>query len=249
MHDQLRFDLCCGARALYRAGSSVGIAGHLSINVGENRMLANRFGPSFGTLTPDDVLLLDWDGRVLEGRGAVNETIRLHGVIHKRNPSIVGVAHTHPPATVTLGTFRVLPEIWDQEGCLLANDVTIAEEDYSGLAASEDRVSPFADALRTHSAIILPNHGAITTGPSIKVAIFRMLTLEGMAQRHLAVANAARATGLTPAPIAPGVAAATRRELETLIAQHGAMDLVWTDLLGKLRASDHDLFVKQEMGV
>jgi ribulose-5-phosphate 4-epimerase/fuculose-1-phosphate aldolase len=249
MHDQLRFDLCCGARVLYRAGLSVGIAGHLSINVGENRMLANRFGPSFGTLTPDDVLLLDWDGRVLEGRGAVNETIRLHGVIHKRNPSIVGVAHTHPPATVTLGTFRVLPEIWDQEGCLLANDVTMAEEDYSGLAATDDRVSPFADALRTHSAIILPNHGAITTGPSIKVAIFRMLTLEGMAQRHLAVATTARATGLTPTPIAPGVAAATRRELETLIAQHGAMDLVWTDLLGKLRVSDHDLFVRQEMGV
>ena len=105
MNDQLRFDLCCGARALYRAGLSVGIAGHLSIGIGENRMLANRFGPSFGTLTPDDVLVLDWDGNLLEGRGAVNETIRLHGVIHKRNPSIVGVAHTHPPATVTLGTF------------------------------------------------------------------------------------------------------------------------------------------------
>jgi hypothetical protein len=45
-----------------------------------------------------------------------------------------------------------------------------------------------------------------------------MLTLEGMAQRHLAVANAARATGLTPTAIAPAVAAATRRELETLIA-------------------------------
>ena len=249
MHDQLRFDLCCGARALYRAGLSVGIAGHLSIAVGENRMLANRFGPSFGTLTPDDVLLLDWDGRLLEGRGAVNETIRLHGVIHTRNPSIVGVAHTHPPATVTLGTLRVLPEIWDQEGCLLANDVTMADEEYSGLAASEDRVGPFAEALRTHSAIILPNHGAITTGPSIKVAIFRMLTLEGMAQRHLAVANAARATGLTPTAIAPDVAATTRRELETLIAKHGAMDLVWADLLGKLRASDHDLFVGQEMGV
>src|SRR5262245_28214408 len=170
MDEQLQFDLCCGARALYRAGLSVGIAGHLSISVGENRMLANRFGPSFGTLVPDDVLLLDWEGNLVEGRGAVNDTIRLHGVIHKRNPSIIAVAHTHPPATVTLGTLRVLPEIWDQEGCLLAGDVAIAEEDYGGLASSEDRVSPFAEALRTHSAIVLPNHGAITTGPNIEVA-------------------------------------------------------------------------------
>jgi L-fuculose-phosphate aldolase len=245
MNDQLRFDLCCGARALYRAGLSVGIAGHLSIAVGENRMIANRFGPSFGTVTPDDVLLLDWDGTVLEGRGAVNETIRLHGVIHRRNPSIVAVAHTHPPATVTLGTFRVLPSIWDQEGCLLANDVTIAEEDYSGLASSEDRVSPFADALRTHSAIILPNHGAITTGPDIRVAVFRMMTLEGMAARHLSVAAAARATGLTPTPIAPPIAEQTRQELNALIARHGAMDSLWTDLQTKLRATDPDLFRRE----
>jgi L-fuculose-phosphate aldolase len=245
MNDQLRFDLCCGARALYRAGLSVGIAGHLSISIGENRMLANRFGPSFGTLMPDDVLVLDWDGNLLEGHGAVNETIRLHGVIHKRNPSIVGVAHTHPPATVTLGTFRVLPDIWDQEGCLLANDVTIAEEDYSGLAASEDRVSPFAEALKTHSAIILPNHGAITTGGSIKIAIFRMLTLEGMAQRHLSVSAAARATGMIPKPISPDVAAQTKRELESVIARHGAIEMIWSDLLGKLRATDADLFAHQ----
>jgi ribulose-5-phosphate 4-epimerase/fuculose-1-phosphate aldolase len=245
MNDQLRFDLCCGARALYRAGLSVGIAGHLSISIGENRMLANRFGPSFGTLTPDDVLVLDWDGNLLEGRGAVNETIRLHGVIHKRNPSIVGVAHTHPPATVTLGTFRVLPDVWDQEGCLLANDVTIAEEDYSGLASSEDRVSPFAEALKTHSAIILPNHGAITSGASIKIAIFRMLTLEGMAQRHLAVSAAARATGLIPKPISPAVAAQTKQELEAVIARHGAIEMIWSDLLGKLRTTDADLFAHQ----
>jgi hypothetical protein len=76
-----------------------------------------------------------------------------------------------------------------------------------------------------------------------------MLTLEGMAQRHLAVANAARATGLTPRAIAPSVAAETRRELEVLIAKHGAMDLVWTDLLGRLQVSDPDLFVRQEMAV
>src|SRR5262249_32850228 len=121
-------------------------------------------------------------------------------------------------------------------------DVTIAEEDYGGLAASDDRVTPFADALRTHSAILLPNHGAITTGPSVKVAVFRMMTLEGMAARHLSVAAAARAPGLTPRPIAPAVALQTRRELETMIAKHGAIEMIWTDLLTRLRATDPDLF-------
>jgi ribulose-5-phosphate 4-epimerase/fuculose-1-phosphate aldolase len=125
---------------------------------------------------------------------------------------------------------------------LLADDVAVVDEDYGGLAASEDRVSPFADALRTHGALMLPNHGAITTGPDIKVAIFKMLTLEGMAARHLSVCAAARATGLTPSPIPPEVARQTRKELETVIAKHGAMEMVWSDLLAKLRTTDAVLF-------
>lgn len=35
----IKFDICCAARALFRAGLSVGVAGHLSVAIGENRML------------------------------------------------------------------------------------------------------------------------------------------------------------------------------------------------------------------
>ncbi len=66
MYDDLKFNLCCGARMLFRAGLSAGIAGHLSIKVGPNTMIANRFGPSFGTVTPADVLTLDLDGNIQE---------------------------------------------------------------------------------------------------------------------------------------------------------------------------------------
>ncbi len=48
--EAIKFDICCAARALFRAGLSAGVAGHLSVAVGENSMLMNRFGPSFGTL-------------------------------------------------------------------------------------------------------------------------------------------------------------------------------------------------------
>src|SRR5215469_15905074 len=115
MYEDLKFDLCCGARILYRNGLSWGIAGHLSVLVGPNRMIANRFGPSFATVTPGDVLTLDFEGNIIEGKGSVNDTIRLHGVIHKYNPGIAAVAHTHPPGVVTYSTLGRVPEIYDQE--------------------------------------------------------------------------------------------------------------------------------------
>jgi hypothetical protein len=87
MSETIKFDICCAARILFRAGLSAGNAGHLSVSIGSNQMLVNRFGPSFATLTPKDILSCDYQGRVLEGQGAVNETIQLHGVIHRYNPA------------------------------------------------------------------------------------------------------------------------------------------------------------------
>ncbi|HEY6970232.1 MAG TPA: class II aldolase/adducin family protein [Candidatus Angelobacter sp.] len=238
----LKFDLCCAARLLYRFGLSVGVAGHLSITVGENRMLVNRFGPSFGTMTPADVLTMDFNGNVLEYDPAVkpyvNETIHLHGVIHRYNPHITAVAHTHPPNTVTWTTFRKWPQAFDQESCLLADDLAIVDEDFTGLAQSEDRVRPFAQALGKKPVVLLPNHGAITSGDSIQAALFRMILLEGLCQRNINVASAAQATGLKPHPIKPEDALNTKQEL----AKIPILDALWEDLLKRLRQTDPDLF-------
>src|SRR5581483_2014188 len=151
MIEGIKWDICCAARVLYRAGLSVGVAGHLSVAIGENKMLMNRFGPSFATLRPADIVTFDFHGKVIEHDPSVdpyvNDTVALHAVIHRYNPQIVAVAHTHPPMAITWSTFRRVPEVYDQESCMLADDVAIVEEDYAGLAASEDRVKPFALAL------------------------------------------------------------------------------------------------------
>ena len=241
----LKFDLCCAARLLYRFGLSVGNAGHLSIAIGNSRMLVNRFGPSFATITPSDVLTMDFDGHVLEHDPAVNPyvnaTIHLHGVIHRYNPHISAVAHTHPPNTVTWSTFRKLPQTFDQESCLLADDIAIVDEEFTGLAQSEDRIRPFAEALGKKPVVLLPNHGAITTGSSIQAALFRMMMLEGVCQRNITVASAAQATGLKPHPIAPEHALTAKNEL----AKIPIVDRLWEDLQKRLHQTDPELFRKQ----
>jgi ribulose-5-phosphate 4-epimerase/fuculose-1-phosphate aldolase len=246
--DGLKFDLCCAARLLYRFGLSVGNAGHLSITIGDNRMLVNRYGPSFATMGPADVLTMDFSGNVLDHdpkvKPYVNETIHLHGVIHRHNPHIAAVAHTHPPNVVTWTTFRKLPQTYDQESCLLADDIAIVDEEFTGLAQSEDRVRPFAQALGKKPVVLLPNHGAITSGPSVQSAFFRMVLLEGMCQRNINVASAAQATGLSPHAIKPEHALATKNEL----ARIPIVETLWEDLLKRLRQTDADLFVSGQMG-
>jgi ribulose-5-phosphate 4-epimerase/fuculose-1-phosphate aldolase len=241
-HEAIKFDICCAARLLFRQGLSVANAGHLSVAVGPDEMLVNHFGPSFATLRPENVVRVSFAGRVLDADAYVNDTIRLHGIIHRENPRAVAVAHTHPPAVVTLSTLRVVPEVYDQESCLLADDVGIVDEDYDGLASDEERVMPIADALRERPVVILPNHGAITTGDNIQAAFLRMVLLEDMAERNLSVAQAARNLGREPVAIAP--AAARRAKAE--IARIPVLPLLWQDFLKRLRATDPDLFEGRE---
>ncbi len=241
--DQIKFDICCAARILYRQGMSVANAGHISVAIAPDRMLMNRFGPSFASLHPSDILTLDFRGNIIEDHtvqknARVNETVELHGVIHRYNPHVVCALHTHPPATVTWSTFRKVPEIYDQESCILAGDVAVVEEDYEGLASSEDRLRTAAQALGQKRAVILPNHGAITTGPNVQYALFAMILLEGMVARNLLVLSTARATGLTPRPIKMEVA----QQVRMGIAKMNALEPLWADLLHRLVATDPELF-------
>jgi ribulose-5-phosphate 4-epimerase/fuculose-1-phosphate aldolase len=237
-YEAIKFDICCAARLLYRQGLSVANAGHLSVAVGPDRMLVNHFGPSFATLMPEHIVLVDFSGRVIEGDAYVNDTIRLHGIIHRENPQAVAVAHTHPPSVVTYSAFRIVPEIYDQESCLLVDDVGVVLDEYEGLAADEERVMPVANALREKRAVFLPNHGAITTGDNIQVAFLRMVLLEDMAERNLAVAQAAQSLGLKPVPIS--LEAARRAKAE--IARIPVLPHLWKDFLTRLRATDPELF-------
>jgi ribulose-5-phosphate 4-epimerase/fuculose-1-phosphate aldolase len=99
-------------------------------------------------------------------------------------------------------------------------------------------VRPFADAIAKYPAVILPNHGAITSGPNIQVALTRMLLLEGMCARNISVAMAAQATGLKPIPIKIEHALTAKKE----IAAMPAIPAVWKDTLERLQKSDPELF-------
>ena len=66
-----------------------------------------------------------------------------------------------------------------------------------------------------------------------------MLLLEGMVQRNLSVAQAARATGLQPIAIAPEAA----RRAKSEIARIPAIAPLWQDFIERLHKSDPDLFV------
>src|SRR5260370_8821219 len=109
-------------------------------------MLLTRLVPWFGGFVPADICTFDFHGKVVEHDPSVdpyvNDTIALHAVIHRYNPQIAALVHTHAPATVTYRTFRRVPEAYCQESPFLAGGVGGVREHAQGPRPHDGTVLP-----------------------------------------------------------------------------------------------------------
>jgi len=97
---QAREDLAAAFRIAAAHGLHEGIDNHLSLAVPgrDDLFLLNRYGPHWSEMTADDILTLDFDGNVVEGRGQWEVTaFMIHRSCHRARPDARAVFHTHQP--------------------------------------------------------------------------------------------------------------------------------------------------------
>ena len=95
----LREDLALALRAAAHHGLSEGVCNHFSVALpdGSERYLINPRGLHWGEIDPDDIVLIDAKGNVLEGRHRVEPTaLFIHAAVHQITGHAVAL-HTHMP--------------------------------------------------------------------------------------------------------------------------------------------------------
>ncbi len=229
--------IAVAGRVLAQAGMAANLGNHISL-VHEGRIHVNAFGRSLATIRPSDVVVVDSEGKIIEGTGRVNDTIRLHTVLHDLVPTASAIVHTHAPHILSIGALGIIPGVYDQEATMLADDVGIHDEEYGGPTDRAARIAPLAESLKAKNAVLLPNHGALTAGKDLFYATLRMLRLEAMCKRHLELHVAAVALGKTPRPMDHQVAVRTRDDLQTLADKYGVGALYWADWLEQVKRAD-----------
>jgi len=115
------------AHSLHQRRLICGYDGNISYRIGENEFLITKSWSSLGFLTEEDVVKIDRDGNVLDGKFRSTGEFRLHMVAYRERPDIFCVVHAHPIyATVWASGDRpipafVLPEI----GVVFGEDLPI----------------------------------------------------------------------------------------------------------------------------
>jgi L-fuculose-phosphate aldolase len=206
--EQHRRDICQIGRWMYERGFIVAGEGNLSIRLDADRILTTPTCMNKGMMSPGDLVVMDMDGRHLQGDRKISSEAGMHLLFYRMRPDVQAVCHGHP-ATATgfaaagLGLDQaLLPEIVVCLGKIPL--VRYATPGTPDLGAVLEPYVPHYDAL------LLANHGAVTCGPDLLTAFFRMETLEHFAKIMLAARLAGEPQLLTTREVAKLMAARAR---------------------------------------
>lgn len=141
-----------------------------------------RHQVSFDRATVDDLVLIGPDGSVVEGKGEINLTAYLiHRPIHEARPEIVAAAHTHTQWGTPFAAERRLLAPITQEACVFYEDHSLFDDEEVQVS-SIDCGKRIAAALALNRAVILANHGLLTTGATVSETVGAFVTMERVAE-------------------------------------------------------------------
>jgi ribulose-5-phosphate 4-epimerase/fuculose-1-phosphate aldolase len=169
-----------------------------------------RYGVPFRAMTADDLVLVLPDGSI-EGGGHINmAAYYIHAPIHEARPDLVAAAHCHTPyGTPFSATVTPLLPI-SQESCMFFGDHEIFDDEEVSIV-STDGGKRIATALGGSKAVILRNHGLLTTGASVDSAVGYFLLMERCAEVQVKARDDAR-------PISAEAAQRVHDELDEVAA-------------------------------
>ncbi|NLU66854.1 class II aldolase/adducin family protein [Streptomyces sp. HNM0574] len=202
--------LAAALRVFGRLGYDEGVEGHLTARDPEftDCYWANPFGVPFRHVTVGDLILVDGEGRVVEGRRHVNQAaFTVHSAVHRARPGVVAVAHAHTPHGRALAALGELLEPITQEACAFYEDHALLDA-ATGVAVDPAEGRRVAEALGPHKGLVLRNHGLLTVGTTVDAAAWWFHQME----RACGIQLAARAAG-KPVPIGRKEALAIREQI------------------------------------
>jgi ribulose-5-phosphate 4-epimerase/fuculose-1-phosphate aldolase len=191
--------------------------------------LLNRYGPHWSEISADDILTIDFDGRVVDGEGEwETSAFLIHRGCHQARPSARAVFHTHMPfataLSITVGGFDTK---LSQNAMLFHGHV--ARMAYGGLVDAAAEGCRFGEVIGDEvTVVILENHGVMVIGDDVADAWKKLYFFERASQMQVlaqstgqplirvsdAIAEHTAAQWLKEAPKAAGQFAAVQRVVD-----------------------------------
>lgn len=136
-------------------------------------------GVRYDTLSPDDLLVMDNKGNILEGTLRPSSDTATHLYLYERRPDINGIVHTHSPYACIFAVLgRPIPAVMTS-AALLGGEIPIGE---FAAVGGEDIGSEIIAKIGNSAAIVMKNHGVYTLASTVWQATIDAVEVEDLAK-------------------------------------------------------------------
>src|SRR5678810_1003280 len=97
VEEQIRADIVEAGRRLYARGYVASNDGNISARLDEGRLVTTPKSVSKGFMTPDMMVIVDYEGKKLAGERDPSSELPMHLEIYRNRPDVNAVVHAHAP--------------------------------------------------------------------------------------------------------------------------------------------------------
>jgi L-fuculose-phosphate aldolase len=149
------------------------------VRVAGGRVAISPSALAYDRVHAADVVLVEPDGRVVDGRRAPSSELGMHLAVYGRRPDVGAVVHTHSPWATSLAVLgREIPAVHYVIASIgrrvrVAPYATFGSGELAGQAAA---------TLGGDNAVLLANHGVLAVGADLDAAFDNAVRVEFLAE-------------------------------------------------------------------
>ncbi|MDQ1183719.1 class II aldolase/adducin family protein [Agrobacterium larrymoorei] len=209
------------------------IFNHISVRIPgpDHVYLVNPFGLHYDEVTPDNLVKVGVDGKLVEDNGykANPAGFALHGVIHQHRPDVGCVAHTHttPISAITLKESGFEHDSF--YGAQLYGRV--AYHAFEGITLYDDERERMLASLGDKNVLVLRNHGIAVAEADIPTTFMLLWTV----QRAAEIQCAANALPGANTSLPPAIMEKCATDAQRLIEKASFAQLLFDAMVRKMK--------------
>ncbi|WP_151524560.1 class II aldolase/adducin family protein [Serinicoccus kebangsaanensis] len=183
--DQARASILAYSLRSMEYGLNFNTQGNISIRVpGEQeRFLITPTDLEYDRMSPEDIVLVDARGEVVEGRHEPSSEVTVHLATYRRRPDAHAIVHTEPPYANVWGV------IGEPIRGTLVNMVIYTKGEVPIMPFAQSNNAAFGDAMcdvmGDTNAVVWANHGLLTVGADLRQAFKTTVAVESAAKVQL----------------------------------------------------------------
>jgi L-fuculose-phosphate aldolase len=175
-----RSDIVEIGRRLHQRAYVASNDGNISVRLDAERLLTTPKGVSKGFMSPDMLVITDYEGRKLAGERDPSSELPMHLAVYRRRADVTAVVHAHPPVATGFAVAGIpLDRAVLAEVVTTLGSIPIAEY---GTPSTQELADAVDRHIAVHDGLLLANHGAITVADGLLRAYYKMETIEHFAR-------------------------------------------------------------------